>query len=144
MCRPCRRLREPRVPEQHLNIHPVEMETAQRQRVVRLQAECATGRVTQVERARLHQAADAVGRRQQCRLHRGSAEGVELGGWAGAEPESTAAWYRRRLERLSLIEVRGRVKLAETQADQQAEHLRSLLPLRQFRAVLPDYPMSLK
>ena len=51
----------------------------------------------------------------------GSSEGVELGGWAGAEPESTAAWYRRRQERLSLIEVRGRVKLAEAQADQQAE-----------------------
>ncbi len=39
--------------------------------------------------------------------------GVEFGGWAGADPESTAAWSRKRLEGLALIEVRGRVKLAE-------------------------------
>ena len=40
-------------------------------------------------------------------------EGREYGGWAGAEPEATARWWQKRLEGLELIEVRGRVKLAE-------------------------------
>lgn len=40
-------------------------------------------------------------------------EGREYGGWAGAEPEATARWWRKRLEGLNLIEVRGRVKLAD-------------------------------
>ncbi|MBX3394310.1 MAG: DUF1156 domain-containing protein [Phycisphaerae bacterium] len=40
-------------------------------------------------------------------------EGREYGGWAGAEPEATARWWRKRMEGLKLIEVRGRVKLAD-------------------------------
>jgi len=47
--------------------------------------------------------------------------GVDFGGWAGAEPDRTAAWFRRRLEDLSLIEVRGRVKLAEDEAAVEEE-----------------------
>ena len=34
-------------------------------------------------------------------------QGHELGGWAGASPESTARWYERRGENLRLVEVRG-------------------------------------
>jgi len=43
----------------------------------------------------------------------GILNGVELGGWVGADPDASAAWYRARLQGLALIEVRGRVKLAE-------------------------------
>jgi adenine-specific DNA methylase len=43
----------------------------------------------------------------------GVVHGRELGGYADAPPEPTAAWYIERLEGLKLIEVRGRVKLAE-------------------------------
>ncbi|MBA5868096.1 MAG: DUF1156 domain-containing protein [Nitrospira sp. CR1.3] len=39
--------------------------------------------------------------------------GSEYGGWAGADPDTTATWFRNRVNGLSLIEVRGRVKLAE-------------------------------
>lgn len=39
--------------------------------------------------------------------------GREYGGWAGAEPEATARWWRTRLEGLNLIEVRGRVNFAQ-------------------------------
>ena len=39
------------------------------------------------------------------------AHGAELGGYAGADPEQTAAWYQERLKGLALVEVRGRVKL---------------------------------
>lgn len=42
-----------------------------------------------------------------------NAEGEELGGYAGADPERTAAWYQERLKGLALVEVRGRVKLDE-------------------------------
>jgi hypothetical protein len=34
--------------------------------------------------------------------------GEELGGWAGAPAETTAAWYEKRLEHLRVIEVRGK------------------------------------
>lgn len=37
----------------------------------------------------------------------------ELGGYAGAAPEPTIVWFEKRLEGLRLIEVRGRIKLAE-------------------------------
>ena len=37
-----------------------------------------------------------------------NAEG-EMGGWAGATAEQTAAWYQLRQEQLSLIEIRGKV-----------------------------------
>src|SRR5262249_23068070 len=40
----------------------------------------------------------------------GSVDGMALGGFAGASPESSAAWYRLRAKNLSLIEVRGLVK----------------------------------
>lgn len=33
----------------------------------------------------------------------------ELGGWAGASVESTAQWFENRLEKLSIIEVRGKL-----------------------------------
>jgi adenine-specific DNA methylase len=33
--------------------------------------------------------------------------GNELGGWAGASPEDTGKWYNLRIEKLSIIEVRG-------------------------------------
>lgn len=51
----------------------------------------------------------------------GSENGVELGGWAGADPHRTAAWYERRLRGLSFVEVRGRVKLAEAEAATDAD-----------------------
>lgn len=54
-------------------------------------------------------------------------DGREYGGWAGAEPEATARWWERRLEELDLIEVRGRVKLADDEApsteDEEGEEL---------------------
>lgn len=31
----------------------------------------------------------------------------ELGGWSGASPDSSSAWYESRLEKLSLVELRG-------------------------------------
>lgn len=34
--------------------------------------------------------------------------GEELGGWAGAPAETTAAWYEKRMEHLRVIEVRGK------------------------------------
>ena len=37
----------------------------------------------------------------------------ELGGYAGAPADDTVAWYERRLRDLRLIEVRGRIKLAD-------------------------------
>jgi adenine-specific DNA methylase len=43
----------------------------------------------------------------------GVVDGRELGGYADAPPEATAAWYAERLRGLKLIEVRGRVKLHE-------------------------------
>ncbi len=44
------------------------------------------------------------------------AKGVEYGGWAGADPKTTAAWWSARLEHLALVEVRGRVKLSEDES----------------------------
>ena len=38
----------------------------------------------------------------------GSIDGRELGGYAGAPPDDTARWFRKRLENLTLIEVRGK------------------------------------
>ncbi|MBE7511466.1 MAG: DUF1156 domain-containing protein [Anaerolineales bacterium] len=43
----------------------------------------------------------------------GELDGQPLGGWAGADPDSTARWYSARMEGLRLIEVRGRIKLAD-------------------------------
>lgn len=39
--------------------------------------------------------------------------GITLGGFAGADPKASAAWHNARLESLSLLEVRGRVDLAD-------------------------------
>jgi hypothetical protein len=47
----------------------------------------------------------------------GSENGTELGGWAGADPQLTAEWWRVRLTNLALIEVRGRIKLADEEAN---------------------------
>jgi len=38
----------------------------------------------------------------------GSEDDKPLGGWAGAPAEDTAAWYKKRLENLALVEVRGK------------------------------------
>jgi putative DNA methylase len=43
----------------------------------------------------------------------GEVNGRELGGYAEAMPDADAAWYEERLKGLKLIEVRGRIKLAE-------------------------------
>ena len=43
----------------------------------------------------------------------GSENGTELGGWAGAHPQLTTDWWRARLANLALIEVRGRIRLAD-------------------------------
>lgn len=37
----------------------------------------------------------------------GSIDGKELGGYAGASPDDTVTWFRKRLENLALIEMRG-------------------------------------
>lgn len=39
-----------------------------------------------------------------------------LGGYAGAEAQSTVRWYEERLKNVELVEVRGRIKLAEEEA----------------------------
>jgi hypothetical protein len=54
----------------------------------------------------------------------GSIGGHDLGGHADATPEENAAWYAERLKSLKLIEVRGRIKLADdtsTPGDQPPE-----------------------
>lgn len=43
----------------------------------------------------------------------GVVDGEELGGYADATVEATSRWYEQRSENLRLIEVRGRIKLAE-------------------------------
>jgi putative DNA methylase len=43
----------------------------------------------------------------------GEANGKKLGGYADASPDADAAWYAERLKGLKLIEVRGRIKLAD-------------------------------
>jgi hypothetical protein len=48
-------------------------------------------------------------------------DGRELGGWAGADPDATTEWYEERLKGLSIVEVRGRVRLAEEDAPERSE-----------------------
>jgi putative DNA methylase len=43
----------------------------------------------------------------------GIVKDTELGGFADATVEATTRWYQKRLENLRLIEVRGRIKLAD-------------------------------
>ena len=57
----------------------------------------------------------------------GEIDGVKLGGYAGADPEVTARWYRERLKNLRLVEVRGSVRLSDT-ADSSGELEDSELP----------------
>lgn len=46
----------------------------------------------------------------------GILDGKLLGGYAGADAESTVSWYEERLKTVGLVEVRGRIKLAEEEA----------------------------
>jgi putative DNA methylase len=48
----------------------------------------------------------------------GGIKGQDLGGHADATPEENAAWYEERLKNLKLIEVRGRIKLADDTSSQ--------------------------
>jgi len=48
-------------------------------------------------------------------------DGVELGGYAGADPEMTARWFERRLEGMRLVEVRGRIRLADEEIAEEDE-----------------------
>lgn len=48
---------------------------------------------------------------------------TELGGYAGAPAEATAAWYEQRLASLKLIEVRGRIRLADEDVEVPDEDL---------------------
>lgn len=48
-------------------------------------------------------------------------DGVELGGYAGADPEMTALWFEDRLEGMRLIEVRGRIRLADEEIAEENE-----------------------
>ncbi len=43
-------------------------------------------------------------------------DGEILGGWAGADPSSTALWWETRMENLRVIEVRGRIKLSDDES----------------------------
>lgn len=47
----------------------------------------------------------------------GTENGTELGGWAGADPHVTTDWWHARLANLVLIEVRGRIKLADEETE---------------------------
>ena len=47
----------------------------------------------------------------------GTVGGEELGGYSDAPVDATARWYEERLKSLKLIEVRGRIKLAEDMSD---------------------------
>ncbi len=40
-------------------------------------------------------------------------DAMELGGYAGADPEMTARWFERRLDGMRFVEVRGRIRLAD-------------------------------
>lgn len=51
----------------------------------------------------------------------GFEDGEEAGGFAGALPQKTAAWYEKRLEGLRLIEVRGRFRSVEKDAGEKSE-----------------------
>jgi ssDNA-binding Zn-finger/Zn-ribbon topoisomerase 1 len=48
-------------------------------------------------------------------------DGVELGGYAGADPEMTARWFEGRLEGMRLVEVRGRIRLADEEITEEDE-----------------------
>ena len=48
-------------------------------------------------------------------------DGAELGGFADAEPEMTARWFERRLENMRLVEVRGRIRLADEEITEEDE-----------------------
>lgn len=52
---------------------------------------------------------------------RGFDDDKELGGYAGASADATIRWYERRLKGLRVIEVRGRIKLADEEAAEIAE-----------------------
>ena len=56
----------------------------------------------------------------------GKLEGEELGGDADATPEQNAAWYAERLKNLKLVEVRGRIKLAEDTSARTEEAAQSI------------------
>lgn len=48
-------------------------------------------------------------------------DGVELGGYAGADPEMTARWFEGRLEGMRFVEVRGRIRLADEEIAEEDE-----------------------
>ncbi len=48
-------------------------------------------------------------------------DGVELGGYGGADPEMTARWFEGRLEGMRLVEVRGRIRLADEEITEEDE-----------------------
>ncbi len=48
-------------------------------------------------------------------------DGVELGGYAGADPEMTARWFEGRLEGMRFVEVRGRIRLADEEISEEDE-----------------------
>jgi len=48
-------------------------------------------------------------------------DGVELGGYAGADPEMTARWFEGRLEGMRFVEVRGRIRLADEEFAEEDE-----------------------
>lgn len=51
----------------------------------------------------------------------GSEANEELGGYAGASAEATSRWYEQRLHGLSLIEVRGRIRLSDDEVTEDQE-----------------------
>jgi adenine-specific DNA methylase len=48
-------------------------------------------------------------------------DGLELGGFVGADPEKTARWFERRLEGMDFIEIRGRIRLADEKIIEEDE-----------------------
>lgn len=48
-------------------------------------------------------------------------DGVELGGYCGADPEMTARWFEGRLEGMRFVEVRGRIRLADEEITEEDE-----------------------
>lgn len=48
-------------------------------------------------------------------------DGMELGGYAGADPELTARWFERRLEGMRFVEVRGRIRLADEEITEEGD-----------------------
>ena len=51
----------------------------------------------------------------------GSDNGTVLGGYAGASDDVTSIWYQKRFKNLSLVEVRGRVHLADEEIEEPGE-----------------------